>query len=91
MMAKLNRKAHLGEQQRCAYCGKQTAHPSSLNHTFGHGDNLIVVENVITVVCTNCGQSCFAGQALEKLDEILAAPENYSSRQMVQVADFSRV
>ena len=79
------------EQQHCAYCGKQTAHSTLLSHNFGHGDNLIVVENVATMVCSNCGQSYFTGPTLEKLDEILAAPENYSSRQMVQVADFSRV
>ena len=90
-IAKLKQKKLLNEQQPCAYCGKQTAHSTLLNHNFDHGDNLIVVENVATMVCSNCGQSYFTGQTLEKLDEILAAPENYSSRQMVQVADFSKV
>ncbi len=52
---------------------------------------MVVVENVATMVCSNCGQSYFTGETLEKLDEILAAPENYSHRQLVQVANFSQV
>ena len=79
------------EQRLCAYCGKSKARLASLNHTFGHGDTMIVVENVATMVCSNCGQSYFTGDTLEKLDEILAAPENYSHKQLVQVANFGQV
>lgn len=88
---KLKQRLSRTEQQSCAYCGKQTAHSAMLNHPFGHGDNMVVVENVATMVCSNCGQSYFTGETLEKLDEILAAPENYSHRQLVQVANFSQV
>lgn len=52
---------------------------------------MIVVENVATMVCSNCGQSYFTGETLEKLDQILAKPETYSNKQLVQVANFSRV
>lgn len=90
-MAKLNRQEPLSEQQTCAYCSKQTARQVLLNHTFGRGDNLIVVKNVATMVCSNCGQSYFTGETLERLDAILAAPESHSHKQLVQVANFSQV
>ena len=90
-ISRLKQKAAPIEQQTCALCGKTTAHQALLSHTFGHGDNLVVVENVATMVCSNCGQSYFTGETLEKLDVILAAPENYSHKQLVQVANFSQV
>lgn len=90
-MTKLKQKASLIEQLSCAYCTKPAAYPALLNHTFGHGEKLVVVENVATMVCSNCGQSYFTGNTLEKLDVILATPENYSHKQLVQVANFSQV
>jgi YgiT-type zinc finger domain-containing protein len=60
-----------------------------LNHVFGAGANMIVVENVLTMVCDNCGQSYFTGDTLEKLDEILAAPQDYAALTVINVADLS--
>lgn len=90
-ISKLKRKEPLTEQQPCDYCGKPAAHSALLNHTFGHGNNMVVVENVATMICSNCGQSYFTGETLEKLDVILAKPESYTSKQLVQVANFSQV
>lgn len=52
---------------------------------------MVVVENVATMICSNCGQSYFTGETLEKLDQILAKPESYACKQLVQVANFSQV
>lgn len=75
----------------CAYCAAKKAHPVLLNHVFGAGANMIVVENVLTIVCDNCGQSYFTGDTLEKLDEILAAPQDYAAPTVINVADLSLV
>jgi hypothetical protein len=52
---------------------------------------MIVVENVLTIVCDNCSQSYFTGDTLEKLDEILAAPQDYVVQTVINVADLSLV
>jgi YgiT-type zinc finger domain-containing protein len=75
----------------CEYCNKKAARRISLNHTFGKGTELLVVENVETVVCDNCGQSYVEGKALNTLNEILTSPERYSRPKKVAVADFSMV
>ncbi|MGH9831580.1 MAG: YgiT-type zinc finger protein [Blastocatellia bacterium] len=75
----------------CAYCGTKKARPVLLNHVFGAGANMIVVENVLTMVCDNCGQSYFTGDTLEKLDEVLAAPQDYAVQTAINVADLSLV
>ncbi len=75
----------------CAYCRVKKARPVLLNHVFGAGASMIVVENVMTMVCDNCGQSYFIGDTLEKLDEILAAPQGYAVQTMINVADLSLV
>ncbi|MBP6823201.1 MAG: YgiT-type zinc finger protein [Acidobacteria bacterium] len=90
-ITKLKQQTSSSEQKVCAYCSKQTARQVLLNQTFGHGDNMVVVENVATMICSNCGQSYFTGETLEKLDQILAKPESYACKQLVQVANFSQV
>jgi YgiT-type zinc finger domain-containing protein len=77
--------------KECAYCGAKKARPVLLNHAFGTGAKMIVVENVLTIVCDNCSQSYFTGDTLEKLDEILAAPQDYVVQTVINVADLSLV
>lgn len=75
----------------CEYCNVKAARKTKLNHTFGKGTGLLVVENVETIVCDNCGQSYVEGKALETLNEILSSPETYAKPKKVAVADFSLV
>lgn len=70
----------------CEYCNAKAAHKVRLNHTFGHAPRLIVVANVETMVCDNCGQSYLEGAALEAVNNVLASPENYVTVLPVAVA-----
>ena len=84
-----------GKRQRaseeCAYCGVSAARSVLLNHTFGRGAKMIVVTEVETMVCDNCGQSYFKGETLKKLDEVLARPRDYATQELVNVASLRLV
>lgn len=75
----------------CSYCGVKAAHVAKLNYTFGKDDQMIVVTNIDTVVCDNCGRHYYEGPTLKKLDEVLTHPTLYAVREQVYVASLSEV
>lgn len=77
--------------EQCAYCNVKAAHREMLNHTFGKGSAMIVVTDVETMVCDNCGRQYFTGETLKKLDQVLARPTRYAERELVNVASLSAV
>ena len=91
---KVKAKAKSGSKrviEECAYCGVSAARPVLLNHTFGRGAKMIVVTEVETMVCDNCGQSYFKGETLKKLDAVLARPRDYATQELVNVASLQAV
>jgi len=76
---------------QCEYCNVKAARLEKLNHTFGKGSEMIVITDVETVVCDNCGRHYFEGVTLKKLDEILAHPNHYAVRESIKVASLSSV
>lgn len=77
--------------EECAFCGAKASHPVILNHTFGSGAAMIVVTDVETMICDNCGQSYFKGKVLKMLDAVLAKPGAYATKKLVSVASLSAV
>lgn len=55
---------------------------------FGRGEQLLVVENVPTMVCDNCGESYFTGATLDELERILGNQDKLVETRPVQVARF---
>jgi YgiT-type zinc finger domain-containing protein len=76
---------------QCEYCNVKAARVEKLNHTFGKGAAMIVVTDVETVVCDNCGRHYFEGVTLKKLDEVLAHPNQYAVRESINVASLRSV
>ncbi len=73
----------------CEYCNVKAARKVRLNHTFGRGARMVVVANVETIVCDNCGRSYLEGAALETVNQILSRPDAYAAMRQVAIADFS--
>ena len=73
----------------CEYCGQQAAHKSYLNHTFGRVPDLIVITNVETMVCGNCGQSYLEGEALAAVAAVLRQPKKLTARHSVSLAQLA--
>ncbi|MGH9847325.1 MAG: type II toxin-antitoxin system MqsA family antitoxin [Blastocatellia bacterium] len=70
----------------CSFCGEQAARLHLKNQTFGQGDRMIVIENVPTFVCDNCHESYITADVSRAIDEILAHPNQHTSRREVSVA-----
>lgn len=70
----------------CSFCGQQAARLYLKNHTFGQGDRMIVIESVPTFVCDNCHESYITAEVSRAIDEILAHPNQHTSRREISVA-----
>jgi YgiT-type zinc finger domain-containing protein len=72
----------------CDICGKEGARIRRVTRSYGHGDDLLVIENVPVVSCPHCGESYLTAQTLHELDHIKSHRETASKRE-VTVAHFS--
>ncbi len=89
-MNKMQKKIHRDQlPQTCSFCGKNTAYESKKTQAFGQGERLLVIENVPTINCDNCGENYMTGAALDLLDEIISNRQQYVHQRLVEVAAFS--
>jgi YgiT-type zinc finger domain len=73
----------------CSFCGKMTAEKKTASQAFGSGPNLIVIEKVPTISCSNCGEVYFDGDTLKELDRILLNKKTLAQTSSVKVAEFA--
>jgi YgiT-type zinc finger domain-containing protein len=72
----------------CSFCGEQTARRVIKPHVFGRGAKMLVVEDIPTMTCSNCGQIYLTGDVLKMLEEILKNRSKYVTQRTVNVAEF---
>ncbi len=60
---------------RCSVCGKGTLRPEVITHDVGHllGLPSVVVDNLRSLVCSECGEITVEGGALDQVSLLLAA------------------
>lgn len=82
------RKQKNGACRICSFCGQQSAREVLMPQAYGKDEGLLVVENVPTVICDNCGESYFTGSTLEELERILSNQNKLAKARQVPVAKF---
>ena len=70
----------------CSFCSVEAARLFLKNQTFGQGARLIVIENVPTYVCGNCHESYLTAEVSRAIDEVLAHPDQHTTRREISVA-----
>lgn len=71
----------------CDICGKEGSRIRRVPRSYGHGDDLLVIEDVPVVSCPHCGESYLTAETLHELDHIKLHRERASKRE-VTVAHF---
>ena len=72
----------------CSFCGQQSAREVFMSQAYGKEEHLLVVENVPTIICDNCGESYFTGSTLDELERILSNQGKLAKTRPVPVAQF---
>jgi YgiT-type zinc finger domain-containing protein len=76
------------DEVKCDVCGHLHAHIRTLTRTYGKGKELLVIENVPTVSCPNCGSHYLTSETSQKLERIKQERKAVSVTRPVAVANF---
>ncbi|MBI1763568.1 MAG: type II toxin-antitoxin system MqsA family antitoxin [Acidobacteria bacterium] len=74
----------------CSFCGQLAAREVYKPQLFERDQQWLVVEQVPTMVCGNCGETYFTGGTLEELERILDHQAELTTLRPVLVAQFSQ-
>ncbi len=73
----------------CDNCGQKTARIRHVTRGYGKGENLLVIENIPVISCSNCGESYLTAETLHEIERIKSQRENIAVQRPVPVAVFA--
>ncbi len=59
-----------------------------VTHSYGKGQNLLVIENVLVVSCLHCGESYLTAETLHEIERIKLHRQSFAQERLVPVAAF---
>ncbi len=76
------------KQIACDVCGSDAAQIKFVTRSYGKGENLLLIENVPSVVCAKCGESYLTAETLHEIARIKLHRKSFAKRRNVAVAEF---
>jgi YgiT-type zinc finger domain-containing protein len=73
----------------CDICGKDVARIRYVTRSYGKGESLLIIENIHSVSCPNCGESYFTADTLHEIDRIKLHRQSFAKKQQVAIAEFA--
>lgn len=73
----------------CEVCGQPGARVRYVTRSFGHGESLLIIENVPMVSCPSCGESYFTADTLHEIERIKRHRHEVAVGKVVPVAEFA--
>jgi YgiT-type zinc finger domain-containing protein len=75
---------------QCELCSVQAAAIKKTTKSFGRGDNLVVIENILIVHCSRCHESYLTADTARELDRIRKNRRRLGKEKRVLVASFKQ-
>lgn len=73
----------------CDICGKEGARIRYITRSYGKGENLLVIENIPSVSCPNCGERYFTAETLHEIERIKLHKQSFANKRPVAIAEFA--
>lgn len=73
----------------CDFCGADQAKIKYITRSYGKGTNLLIIENVPTVICQHCGESYLTAETLHEIARIKLHRKSFAKPRQVAVAEFA--
>ena len=73
---------------KCDICGKEGARQRYVSRSYGKGESLLVIENVPTIHCPNCGEGYVTAHTLKEIERIKGDRRTLVPKRLVSVAVF---
>ena len=75
---------------KCNFCRAQAAVRKKRRRTLGRGDNLVVIENIPIIHCSNCHESYVTADTAREIDHIRKNRRSRGKPKRVLVASFTK-
>lgn len=72
----------------CDICGKEGARIRRVTRSYGHGKDLLIIENIPLVSCPHCGESYFTSETLHEIERIKLHRRSFADKREVSVAEY---
>ena len=73
---------------KCDNCGEHKARIRQVSRSYGSGKDLLVIEGIPLISCSNCGESYFTAETLHEVERIKLHREGFAEKKPVSVARF---
>ena len=70
------------------YLRKARRTPTPHFRSYGKGESLLVIDDVVTIHCPNCGEGYLTAQTLKEIERIKRNRQTVASKRPVSVAVF---
>lgn len=80
------KKKEIAFEHQCAICGKRAARKILMSKVFGRGANRVLIEDIPTYSCRNCGSQYLDGATMAAIDEIRKHPAAHTTNQTIAAA-----
>ena len=74
--------------ENCPYCGSAELHHKVVTRSFGKGEKLLVIENIPSITCSNCGESYFTANTMHEVERVKAHRRSLAVKRPVEVAAY---
>ncbi len=75
----------------CDLCGEEGATVRKTSRSYGKDDQLLVIENVPVVNCTQCGESYLTADTLHEIERIKLHRKHFAIERPVRVAEYALI
>ena len=72
----------------CEVCGQDGARIKRASRTSGKGDDIVVIDNVPTVVCPHCGESYMTAATMQEVDRLKLHKRSLKAQRHAPVLNF---
>ncbi len=55
---------------KCVFCGNKNLTEKNVQYIYKHNSNMIIVNDVPSLVCDYCGEQYFKGEVLENIEKL---------------------
>ncbi|MFN0125025.1 MAG: YgiT-type zinc finger protein [Blastocatellia bacterium] len=73
----------------CALCGQTTARVIMTNRVFGHGADMVLIENIPVHTCRNCNSQYIDAATLDAIDVIRKNPAAHAHKRSIDTASLA--
>jgi YgiT-type zinc finger domain-containing protein len=73
----------------CDICGTEGVKIRRISRAYGHGKDLLIVENIPIISCPHCGESYLSAETLHQIEEIKRNRQSWAIERPVEVASFA--